>query len=527
MVQLSHSLQAEACSFFCDRLEGAIRSLPVPETDDQLWDLVREAVGIEFPREAVCPHHVAPFTALADAYFARYPVIVVKASRGFGGKSFILAALACVEAMTYGAFVNLLGGSGEQSTRVLAYMSGADAPGQFWDAPNAPRWLIRGGFQRGLTSYSTRLLNGATVRALMASQTSVRGPHPQRLRLDEVDEMALEIFDAAMGQPMERGGVLSQTFISSTHHNAAGTMTEVLKRAGDKDWPVYEWCYRENHVNNGGWLTDRMIAEAKGRMTDQMWEVEVELQEPSPGSRAINVEKCEAAFQALKDLGTWAGDNGEYIEVEAPIKDLGPETFCRRCKHPWPRRDKTETVCWECGRKRRMKRRPVYATGTDWAKARDWTVIITFRLDVTPSRLVAFQRVGRMDWPAMIRLHEERVKAYGGASAHDETGIGDVIQDYLTCGSNGVWMVGKQRSDMLSSYITAIEHGEIVFPMIRWMYNEHKLASTEDVFSGGSKKHHLPDSMAAGAIAWLAAGLGRVGEIIDPNKPRDKDADQG
>jgi hypothetical protein len=37
----------------------------------------------------------------------------------------------------------------------------------------------------------------------MASQASVRGPHPHRLRLDEVDEMALDIFDAAMGQTLE------------------------------------------------------------------------------------------------------------------------------------------------------------------------------------------------------------------------------------------------------------------------------------------------------------------------------------
>ena len=37
---------------------------------------------------------------------------------------------------------------------------------------------------------------------LTASQKSVRGPHPPSLLLDEIDEMDLEIFDAALGQPM-------------------------------------------------------------------------------------------------------------------------------------------------------------------------------------------------------------------------------------------------------------------------------------------------------------------------------------
>jgi hypothetical protein len=57
----------------------------------------------------VCPGHSTPWRAFCDAYFARTPVQVWVASRGFGGKSFLLSLLGLVEALTLGADTNLLG----------------------------------------------------------------------------------------------------------------------------------------------------------------------------------------------------------------------------------------------------------------------------------------------------------------------------------------------------------------------------------------------------------------------------------
>jgi hypothetical protein len=51
----------------------------------------------------------------------------------------------------------------------------------------------------------------------MASQKSIRGPHPQRLRIDEADDVALGLLDAAMGQPMSKPGIAKQTVFSGTH----------------------------------------------------------------------------------------------------------------------------------------------------------------------------------------------------------------------------------------------------------------------------------------------------------------------
>lgn len=497
-------------------------SIPVPTTDDELWEAVRDYFGIEIPRKRICEHHEAPFTAFADAFFARHTVTVWKASRGFGGKSLLLALLALCEAVFLGAKCNVLGGSGEQSERVLNYMAGEEMPNAFWGFHNSPKHLIIGGEEsevaenaKGITKRMTKLTNGGYLKALMASSRSVRGPHPQRLRLDEVDEMEINIFDSALGQPMKRFGIEEQIVASSTHHYSNGTMTEILKRAAEKGWKVYEWCYRENLKSVGGWLDDDAVAKKKKTVTKHMWDTEYENQEPNPTGRAIDIDKCNIAFNALIKLGTWNGDEHENIEIEPPYRGGDPEPVCHRCRHPYRRHDVRSTLCVLCGVRRRVTKPGTYSHGGDWAKKKDWTTICTLRTDVTPARVVAFERTGRLDWPTMIAKFEARIRRYGGGAAHDITGVGDVVADYLTVASEGVLMVGLTRHELLSHYINAIEHGRIVWPMIKWCYNNHRLASVEDVFKSG-EKFHVPDDMVAGALAWKASGMGNVGEIYIP-----------
>ncbi len=495
-------------------------TIPRPTTDDELHAAVKKYFNVDIPRRKVCKDHEAPFTAFADAYFARNTVSVWKASRGFGGKSMLLALLGLAEAVFLGAKCNILGGSGEQSERVLNYINGEEMPHAFWNAPNAPRSLIIGGSEsevadnaRGVTKKMIKLTNGGYLKALMASSRSVRGPHPQRLRLDEVDEMEMNIFDSALGQPMKRFGIEEHTVASSTHHYSNGTMTAILKRATEQGWKIYEWCYRENLTTHGGWLEPDAVDRKRRTVTKVMFDTEYENQEPNPAGRAIDVIKCQLAFK--ESLGSYLGDEHELIEIEAPYKGGEPERVCHFCAHPYRRGDLKSTVCINCSVERRITRPGRYAHGADWAKKRDWCVFTTLRLDVSPVRLVAFLRTGRLDWPTMIGKFEERVRRFGGGAAHDITGIGSVIDDYLTVASEGVLMQGLPRHEMLSHYITAIEHGRIEFPMIKWMYDSHRLASVEDVFRSGDS-NHLPDDMASGSLAWKAGGLGAVGEIYIP-----------
>jgi hypothetical protein len=421
---------------------------------------VEVAFGTCIPDTVVVPEHSTPWRAFCDAYFARDSVVVWKASRGFGGKSYLLAILGLTEALTLKADVKILGGSGAQSKNVQDYISD-----DLYNAEHCPRWLWDG---EPLTTVS-RFTHGNSIQALMASSKSVRGPHPQRLRLDEVDEMSVDLFDAAMGQPMakvegRRIVIPSQTVCSSTHHYPDKTMTEVLKRARSKGWPIHEWSYHETSCEDG-WLLESQIEEKKRDTSNRMWEVEYDLQEPVAEGRAILTEWVDATFDAA--LGSYRGAIGEYIEIEKP------------------------------------QRGARYATGADWAKKQDYTVIATWRTDVHPYRLVAFERRQREPWPRMVGRFDKRVKRFRGKALHDATGLGSVIEDYKTSRSGGVVMVGSRRRSLFSNYIAAMEDGAFIAPDIEWMRDEHKYCESDDLYRSG-KSNHPPDSVVAGALAYEA-----------------------
>lgn len=438
-------------------------TLPI-RTEQTLRKFVHIAFGAKIPDRVVVPGHSTPWRAFSDAYFARSRVSVWKASRGFGGKSFLLALLGLTEALTLGADVKILGGSGAQSKNVQDYVSE-----DFFLSRNCPRHMWNG---EPLTTIS-RFRHGNTIQALLASSKSIRGPHPQRLRLDEVDEMALPLFDAAMGQTMSKvqdGAVLipAQTVASSTHHYPDKTMTEILKRARDRDWSIHEWGWQETSAA-GGWLLPSEVAAKRSEVTQAMWEIEYDLQEPVAEGRAIITDNVRAMFDA--GLGTFAGAAGRYLEFEAPEKGAR------------------------------------YVTGADWAKENDWTVILTMRVDVYPYRVVAFERRRREQWPKMVGRYDKRCQRYRGKNAHDKTGIGSVVHDYSKSPGHGVLLTGARRKSIFSNYVAAIEDDAIVCPNIEWMRGEHEYVKTDDLFGSG----HPPDSIVAGALCYLMATRGGGG----------------
>ena len=264
-------------------------------TDGDVLAWIEATFGVRIPAVACCEGHVAPAQAFCDALRARDQVALWIASRGFGGKTFLLALLAAANAILFETDVIILGGSGQQSLRVVEHLH------RLWAAGQVPRaWLAS---EPSLNK--TTLAWGNTIQALTASQTAVRGAHPTRLLLDEIDEMKLPILEAAQGQPMDRDGVRAQTVMSSTHQHPDGTVTAMRRRAADLGWPVSEWCYRET-LKPHGWLTADQVVRKQAELSRTMWAVEYELQEPSAEGRAIDPPAVERMFDAT--LGT----HGEF-----------------------------------------------------------------------------------------------------------------------------------------------------------------------------------------------------------------------
>lgn len=433
--------------------------LPIISTDEDLDAFLWNYFAVRLPNTKCCANHSTPWMAFHDAYFARSPVSIWKASRGFGGKTFTLGLLAMVEALTLRADVNLLGGSGVQSKRVLEHISA------LWELPTAPRWALvsAAGSQVQTLKWRNR------ITALMASSKSVRGPHPQRLRLDEADETKISLIKDALGQPMSKGWVQAQVVLSSTHQYADGPMTWAIKEAGLKGWPVFEWCFKET-LEPFGWLTQAEVLRKKQIMTADHWATEVEMQEPSSEGRAIDTAMVEAAF--MEDLRL----EPQALEGEA------------------------------------------YATGGDWAKKKNWTYITTLAKQRRPMKVVMVKRSQKEPWPRMVEYYDVQVKAYPGTACHDNTGIGGVIHDLLHVDAEPFNMIGRDRADLLTEYIAALEKGEIIWPRndpdphlhaaLQMAYSEHKYATRDDVYKGskdGTGKHHLPDSISSAALAHRAA----------------------
>jgi hypothetical protein len=426
-------------------------SVPRLTTDEELYEYTLNTLGVVIPRRAVKSGHVSPFTAYADAYFAKHPVAVWLGARGLAGKTFMMAALGWVEAVTLRANVSILGGSADQSEKVLDYLT------SFWYRPGAPLAALA-------SEPSTRrvqLIWGNKIRALTASQKQARGGHPQRLRLDEADEMDWKLLQAVMGQPMAYGGIDSQTVISSTHHYPEGTMTKVLELAREKGWPVYQWGYPET-LEPHGWLSRYQLERKRQELTAEMWRVEVEMGEPSTEGRAMMEEKVEAMFAGPEI----AVDENEEREFELPLE------------------------------------RGTYATGADWGQTTDYTEIATFRTDVRPFRLVAYRFMRRRPYPEMVAKLDERLARYPGEAAHDYTGVGRV-GEFLQNPVEDVTMVGRVRQDLFLNYILAVEREELRCPRIGRLYRQHKFCRAKDLYGHG-EDWHPPDGVVACAMAYKA-----------------------
>lgn len=473
-----------------------------PQNDEELWWVIKAMWGVELPRVAVCKDHVSPFEAVAHAYFGRDPNYAVwYASRG-SGKSLALAVLGLTKAYVRDVDVTILGGSMTQSLNVREHMR------KLMANKNAPLYATAKDQATLIQMHS-----GKGIKPLPASQTTVRGPHPPLSLLDEVDEMEWEIYDAATGQAMEQlnaHGELIEEYIvaSSTWQNPEGTFTKVIEQAREKGMPVFTWCWREL-LQPHGWMSQRFIDNKRKAVSAQMWHTEYDLNEPAAGSRAFDLDKVEEYFieypPCITEIHEGNGDHDVYVWEKPAVGGL-------------------------------------YAVGADWAKEKDKTVIAVVRYDIEPHRLVKLTRINRRPWDYMIALFNKDTQDYQAAAEHDGTGLGNVVNDFVDYSDTTAKfvMVGRKRTEMLLDYITDFEHHRYELPIIEKdldhpgvvvnpLYRAHRSATVADVYAPGKWNTHLPDDLAAMALAHRAVKKSPTptrhdGSIPRDDRPRDVDA---
>jgi hypothetical protein len=197
---------------------------------EDLLDFVEVFWGVRIPRVKVCPEHTPPAEYIVAAFFEEILDCVCWANRS-GGKTFNGALVTWLDSVfKSGCETKILGGSGEQSLRMYEHMKSFITP------PFQP--LVEGEALRT----RTHLVNGSNIQILTASTKSVRGPHPQKLKLDEVDEFEDRIYEAALLIPKSARGIRASVQIYSTMHKAYGLMNRVITEAAESGYRVFKWC---------------------------------------------------------------------------------------------------------------------------------------------------------------------------------------------------------------------------------------------------------------------------------------------
>lgn len=129
----------------------------------------------------------------------------------------------------------ILGGSFEQSQKSYKAMN------DFWDSDVLAEEYLDDAPSMSKTVWR----NKSIVSVLTASQKSVRGPHSQRLLMDEIDEMDEDVYKAALSIPLSKHGLRSSIGKLSTNHNIGGVMDTALEKAKDSGVKIYKWCIWE------------------------------------------------------------------------------------------------------------------------------------------------------------------------------------------------------------------------------------------------------------------------------------------
>jgi hypothetical protein len=217
-----------------ETLDGDPRETP-PDSPTMLWHWVYSYTGVRIAIERVCQGHDSAWDYFSGVYFERPSLTLVLGSRG-AGKSFLSALNTHVTSRwspRHGT--RILGGSRSQSEQVYRALREVVYEGA------GPAGSDSQAFAR-LLEGEARYSNGSDVAILSASSTSVRGPHVPSLKLDEVDEIAPDLREAAMGMCIARNGSTASVVMTSTWHRVNGPMGQLVERAQAGEFRFYTFC---------------------------------------------------------------------------------------------------------------------------------------------------------------------------------------------------------------------------------------------------------------------------------------------
>lgn len=226
------------------------RLINKPKTDDELHTFIQVAFDKNIPRKVIIEGHQSPFSFVADCFFERHRNLLGLACRA-GGKTFNIAILnICEMVFKAGCEICQAGAVQEQARQAFKYFSEFIEYDWFKDLCKRYESLTGKPFLQKDNKQESTFANGALQKVIVASETGLRSPHPQKARLDEVDLMEWETlltgFSMARNKPKDHKkgvweDIRGQNVFISTRQNEYGSMSKLLNAAEEKDIKVYQW----------------------------------------------------------------------------------------------------------------------------------------------------------------------------------------------------------------------------------------------------------------------------------------------
>ncbi len=211
-----------------------------PATRKDLKNYVEVFLHLNIPDKPICPEHNCPLDYLWHSFSADFAVMpkpnadcIVWANRA-GGKTELAAVATLLDCIFKpNCQSRILAGSGEQSFRLYEYFLG----------------FLKDGFEKFLATPARKerctFANGSNVEVLTQSATSIRGQHIQKLRCDEVELFAEDVFNAAKFTTQSKNNITAAMEIISTMHRPYGLMQKIVADAQRYDVPIFKWCVWE------------------------------------------------------------------------------------------------------------------------------------------------------------------------------------------------------------------------------------------------------------------------------------------
>ena len=294
----------------------ARRSVHRPQSKDALQGFVLQHFGLWLPRRVWTPGHSTPFAFVADAFFHPERDIAAWASRS-GMKTLGASVIAALEFLYLDNLqARVLAGSEDQARFLYQYW-------QEW-CNGVLTDRVVGDIKRLNTS-----VGGGKFEILAASEKKVRGGKVQRLFEDELDTIAPEIDQAAVGMIDSRPGLPGRTIYTSTWHRPMGLMGKLIDGCPDNGVSLHKWniwesvakCPKERHQNGRG-CRDCPLTPCMDKARE-VWGPRARTGAASLGEGVYGIDVLIKAYKKLS-VRTWEAETGWSIPSSTRCATASP-----------------------------------------------------------------------------------------------------------------------------------------------------------------------------------------------------------